>query len=1141
MKKLSKLSILSFFLSVPVYAQVTHSVLSQGTWYRVGVTSAGIYSLSGSFLQGNGVNISGINPNTIKVHGFGGGPLPERIGTAHPDDLPELKVKVLDGGTPGVMDASDAILFYAQGPHPVVYNATERMFNSGLNPYADTAYYFIRLSGAGNNQAPPQRASEAGTPALTLNKYTDYALIEKDSLNIANTGRRWFWKSFEFVNSYSVSHSFSGGGYVDSVRIKVDMAGRCVNCLSSQTVMLNGSVLGSIGITTNSGLYDGPMGDNSTGIFTTSPKNSFSFVFNKPASVANVWLDKININAARELARYGSFTLFRNPRSLEAGIIRYTVGNASSSLIWDVTDPLQPLEQQHSGGTFAVNGGTLYEFAVFDPSAAQPQPVWFGPVQNQDLHGMPYVDMIIVAPEFLWPEAQRLATHRFQRDGISSGIVSPRMIYNEFSSGMQDPTALRNFMKMFRDRTTGGQEPMVRYLLLFGDASYDYKDHLLRTTELDENKNPVNKNTNLVPTWETKNSYNRSGGSYASDDYFVMLDPNNIVGLSEETEVLNVAAILSSGVGRLLAYDLNSARDVVDKIIHYDDNAECFRDWRNKILLLADDMDQSWESLFVDGSEHIAAIMQSQFPEYNVDKIYADSYTQTVGAGQRYPEAEKQLFTSISNGVLLLNYIGHGGEVGLSSERLLAMEDIDKWDNFNRLPVFLTATCTFTRFDQPAFISAGEKMAMRKDGGAIALISTTRAISLVGQFNDAFYNAAFTPGSDGSMPALGDVFRLAKSNSSDGTSGPISLFGDPSQKMAYPRNKVYTTGVYDENDNPIDTIKATQVVKVKGYVADTDGFLMPDFDGTVYPTIFDKAGSYQTKLNDAPAVLRNFKIQKNVLFKGAAPVENGRFEFIFKVPKDINYMVGNGKISYYASNSATDAHGYDTVKVGSSLNNCNEQDAPSIGILLNDSPVNGLVVGVNPEIRAVFSDESGINSSGIGIGHDIVATLRGPQNQTFILNDYYSSFQGTYKKGELRYPLLNLPEGDYTLQVSAWDNCNNYGESSIAFRVDSTTALISEFLPYPNPSSDQVTFAFTHNLPEGILLGFLHIYDVNGRLVHSINRKIASTSYRNTEFVWDGRNSAGGKLAPGIYFCRMRLVGLSGKEAYATAKIIRTN
>lgn len=251
--------------------------------------------------------------------------------------------------------------------------------------------------------------------------------------------------------------------------------------------------------------------------------------------------------------------------------------------------------------------------------------------------------------------------------------------------------------------------------------------------------------------------------------------------------------------------------------------------------------------------------------------------------------------------------------------------------------------------------------------------------------------------------------------------------------------------------------------------------------------------------------------------------------------------MGNGKISYYASNAYTDAHGYDTVKVGSSVNNCSEQDAPVIAILLNDSPVNGMVVGSNPELKAVFNDESGINSSGIGIGHDIVATLEGPLTQSYVLNDYYASYQGTYRKGELRYPLQNLPEGDYTLRVSGWDNCNTYGESSISFRVDSSSALISEFLPYPNPSGDQVTFAFTHNLPEGILLGYLHIYDVNGRLVHTMQKEIVSTAYRNTEFSWDGRTAAGGKPAPGIYFCRIRLVSLSGKEAYATAKIIRTN
>lgn len=1140
MPKHSFVIILILFCSYLGYSQSPNiSKLAQGNWVKVGVSQSGIFSLNKSFFESNGISLNGISIKRVSVHGFGAVPLPEKIGLPYFEDLPELPVHIKDVNNNGLFDDQDAILFYALGPNPNSYQASSNLILPSLNPYSDTSYYFVRIGSSSDTQAPSSRTSLSGTATYHINKYTDIALIEKDSLNITHSGRNWYWKSFEYTSNYKVSHQFAGTGYVDSARIKVDLVTRCVNCTSSQPILLNGSNIGSVAISPSSDQYTGDIGLLESGIYTVPASNNFNFSFNKPGNVANVWLDRVVINATRNLALYGSQTMFRNQRSLNSGLITYSIASASNAKIWDVTNPVQIIEQEHVNGNYGINGGSLNEFIVFDPLANFSNPFFVKKVANQNLHGIAYVDMVIVAPSEFLNAAQNLAAHRLQRDNISSVIITPESIYNEFSSGSQDPTALRNLMKMFKDRADLGSSNMVRYLLLFGDGSYDYKEYLNRVP--DNVVNPAaNKNKNIVPTWQTKNSVSRAGGSYPSDDYFVMLDPNNLTGAGE-FEHLNVFGLLSSGVGRVLAYDAASADHMVNKIIHYDDNYACKRDWRNKVLLLADDMDESWESAFVGGSESIANLMEQNFPVYNIDKVYSDAYSQVVSNGQRYPEVTSQVFTQLNNGVLLFNYIGHGGEIGLGGERYLNIEDIDKWENKDNLPVFLTATCTFTRFDLAKSESAGEVMARRADGGAIALFSTTRAISIVNQFNSAFYNAAFTPNLDGTMPTLGDVFRISKNISTDHTSNPISLFGDPSQRMAYPENKVFTSGIFDENDNPIDTIKATQVVKIKGYVADSDGFLMNNFDGIVYPTIFDKASNYVTKQNDANAAAFNFTIQKNILFKGAAMVHNGQFEFVFKVPKDINYTVGNGKISYYASNASTDAHGYDTSLIGSSLNNCIEEVGPQIAILLNSSPIDGQIVSANPELRVVFDDESGINSSGLGIGHDIEMNLEAPDGsvKTLNLNQYYSAYQGTFTKGELVYPLTNLAEGVYKLRLGAWDNCNNYSENSIQFKVDTSSAIISDFLPFPNPSDGDVTFSFNHNLPEEETRAMLHIYDIKGSQVHSLSQKILTSNYRNTQLTWNGRMPGGNLVAPGIYICRLTLVSASGKVAYSTAKLVR--
>lgn len=1114
------------------------SKLSSGNWVKIGVTESGIYTITKSFLTSNGISLSNVTPNQIKVYGFGGRPLPEKNGVPHFEDLPELAVKIHDIGALNVFDDNDLIHFYAVGPNPVSYNTSLKFIEQSLNPYSDTSYYFIRVDASNTVSAPTLRNFVSGTASINVNKYVEIALIEKDSSNITHSGRNWYWKSFEFLNSYKVSHDFQGGHFVDSAKIKVDVITRCVNCTSTQSVMLNGSSIGGISIFPSGDSYNSDIGLLASGLFNVPATSTFNFQFPKPSNVKDVWLDRININATRTLALYGNQTSFRHPASLGGGLVYFQVANAIGATIWDVTNPIQAIEQEHFNGNFQINGGALNEFVVFNPYLAQKQPFFVKKVQNQNLHGLTATDILIISPKEFIPAASRLANHRLQHDNFTSTIVTPEAIYNEFSSGAQDPTAIRNFMKMFYERSQSGA-PMVKYLLLFGDATYDYKEYLNRVPDNTDNV-AANKNRNFVPTWETKNSVSRTGGSYPSDDYFVMVDGNNLTGTGE-SEALNVFAMLASGVGRILAYDEASADHMVTKIIHYDLSNDCKRDWRNKILLLADDMDESWEGNFVGDSENIGNLMRDSFPVYNVDKIYADAYSQVVSNGQRYPEVTKQVFTQLNNGVLLFNYIGHGGEIGLGGERYLSIDDVNQWQNYDRLPVLLTATCTFTRFDLAKSESAGEMMARRADGGAIALFSTSRAISLVNQFNAAFYKATFTPNPDGTMPRFGDIFRLAKNYSTDFTSSPISLFGDPSQKMAYPENRVTTTGIYDENDQPIDTMKATQVVKIKGNITDPQGFILTDFNGLVYPTIFDKASNYVTKQNDAAASQFNFLIQKNILFKGSAEVENGQFEFVFKVPKDINYAVGNGKISYYASSATSDAHGYDTSLVGSSLNNCNETKGPTISIFLNDSPVLGQTISSNPELKVVFNDDSGINSSGLGIGHDIqVEITNNNGTETFNLNEYYSAYKGDFTHGELRYPLLNMSQGAYVLKVTAWDNCNNPGESQIYFEVDTNHALISEFLPYPNPSDGQITFAFHHNLPEEEVRALLQVYNVNGSLVYSKSEKLLNSKYRNTQLTWDGNSVGGHSITPGVYFCRLTLVSASGKVAYGSSKIIRS-
>ena len=88
-------------------------------------------------------------------------------------------------------------------------------------------------------------------------------------------------------------------------------------------------------------------------------------------------------------------------------------------------------------------------------------------------------------------------------------MVNPFQIYNEFSSGAQDIVAIRDFVRMFYERATSVND-LPKYLLLFGDGSYD-------------NKNRLTDNTNFIPTYQSVNSLSITG-SLVSDDYYGLLD-----------------------------------------------------------------------------------------------------------------------------------------------------------------------------------------------------------------------------------------------------------------------------------------------------------------------------------------------------------------------------------------------------------------------------------------------------------------------------------------------------------------------------------------------------------------------------------------------------------------------------------------
>lgn len=1094
------------------------SVLATGDWYRLSVKQNGIHQLTYNDLAAMGINVNGLSSSLIRVHGYGGGMLPERADSPRNDDLPEVSVMVIDGGD-GTFDQGDYILFYAQGTEKWDYNLQTELFNHRKHLYSDYSYYFLSVnSGTGSRMMEfPQPASPAGTVIVDYDWFYAY---HPDEFSLVKSGKEWFGDLFDIVSSRDYAIPAYSTTSEKEVSIRLSVAARSTSS-TSFTLEAGGKTFTSFvsPITTEANTAYARMNTETFKTLTTSALSFVNLKYNKSSGSALGWLNFIEINTPAALNFSGGMMNFR--KAGVEGVVEYRfTGSGQVSQLWDVSNPLQPgyinVVSTGSGFQFKALSDSRREYVLSD-NASFLKPQFVEKLANQNLHGLgPHTMVIVAHPDFA-DQAVRLAEFHTSHNDFSVLVVQPQTIYNEFSSGAQDISAIRDFMRMLWKKASSGNQP--RYLLLFGDASYDYKDYLTG-------------NSNFVPTFQSVESLHPVN-SYATDDFFASIDDAE-GGLSSD--------VVDIGVGRLVVQTAEQAKNAVDKIIHYATAADKVHgEWRNIIAFVADDED---------GNEHmrqadqLATMIDTTYRNYNTEKIFLDAYPQiSTPGGQRAPDANLAINQRMEKGALIVNYTGHGGETGWAHERVLEVNDVLSWTNFDRMPVFMTATCEFSRYDDPLRVSAGEMAFLNPRGGGVALFTTARPTFGTPNFTLArnFYNIAFKP-TDNGMPYLGDLIRISKRLSGPDNNGKkFVLLGDPALKMAYPEYKIYTTSI---NGNAVsflsDTLRAMEEVTITGYVGDADGIPIADFSGVITPTVFDKETLIETLGSDGASRM-TFSVRKNIIYKGKALVENGYFSISFIVPRDIAYQFGKGKISYYATDGVRDAAGYhDRFVIGGISNTAiTDQSGPEIRLFINDTLFrSGGFTDENPVLIAYVNDESGVNTIGSSIGHDIVAVLNLKTDAPFILNDYYEADLNTYKSGRITYPFKRLEPGKHTVRVKVWDVNNNSSEASIDFFVASSSELtLGSFDIYPNPFSEMATLIFEHNKAGENLDLNLSIFSLAGIQVASLNRTIFADGYRSVAFEWDGRGANGSQISAGLYIGRLRVRDALGNESFSSVKI----
>ncbi|NBW28084.1 MAG: peptidase C25 [Flavobacteriaceae bacterium] len=1098
--------------------QLSNSVLASGDWYRFYVEKSGVYKVTKDFLKNLGFNVN-VDPRKIKIYGNGGRMLPLLNSTFYPNDLAENAIQFI-GESDGVFNDNDYILFYAEG----VDNWNEES-QTNSNLFASKSYYYVTVTGdLGKRIQNFTQPTQAST--LNITTFDDYQYHEVDLINIVRAGRQWFGEPFNINNVQEFTFEIPNIVTSSPVNLNVTVGSNAYNATTFK-VESNGQLVGNINLTPISAgsgteLNIASLPSNTSIAASNLIKIKLTYD-NAGVPSSNAYLDNIILKSKRNLTGYGKQFRFQyNGTNTLSGIASYQLNSASGiSTVWDITDIYNVTSidntSNQSNFSFKVPLGDTRKYIAIDLSDLYtPLKENSTRVANQNVKGTIFknsqgvfqdIDYLIVTPEFLKPQADKLATFHSNYSRLNVKTVTLESIYEEFSSGKQDIAAIRNLIKYIYFNASSPTK-RIKYVNLFGDASFDYK-------------NRIPNNSNIVPIYHALNSTTGGEASYASDDFFGYMDPT-------EGNIGYFFGGIDITVGRMLVSNNTQAEEMINKVFEYND-LKSYGNWRNNYVAISDDSDKSSDASLQLKQNQLADRIVLEKPFINVKKVLLDSYVQESSAGgNRYPKAREDIFNAFEKGALVFNYLGHGGEDGLTGERIWEKSDGQNLSNQYKYPLFITITCDFSRFDNPYRPTAGEYTYWNPKGGAISMITTTRSIGQGSAeiFNDKLSEYLFSYGSN-QYTSIAEALRLAKNSNPSSSSNVVFYIGDPALMLAIPKPKIRLTKV---NDIPvtgtIPDLKSLAYIKLAGEVTDENNNLLPTYNGELAINIFDKNIIKATFNNDGNSPPINFNTLGETIFRGNASVVNGQFEFGFVVPRDIKIPVGNGRVSFYSKKNSEfiDNSGVDTtIKIGG-INTLATADTtpPTVKLFMNDeSFVNGGTTNESPFFLAFLEDENGINTAS-GIGHDIVAILDGNESEPYIINDYYETELDNYKKGKLRYPFRNLAPGIHIITFKAWDVYNNPISAEIQFVVVSdNTMTLTNVLNYPNPFVNYTQFWFTHNHPYEPLEVQVQVMTITGKIVWSKNQVVFTEGFLCREITWDGKDDFGDKIGKGVYVYKL--------------------
>lgn len=1102
-----------------------HSVLASGRWVKIAVASEGIYSLTPAALAQMGFS----NPARVRLFGYGGRMLPELLEfsgrNAVTDDLEEIPL----------YRRSDALLFFAEGT---------RRWTDGVhanNPYSTLSYYFLTEGDVPaafeTLPAPTETASQV------LDEAYHYAAIDNDEFAWYGGGREMFDShDFSGTNTKTFGISLPGitGTSLTSVTWEFTAAGSTQSCTAQMSVGPSFSEVLSSNVIDKCTSSDAARGRRRT--FTMRATTSdLQFRITSTAGIP-AHLNFIRIKYPKQLTANAGNASFSPD---VAGAVSLKIANANGNTkLWRIGRagvPAAQVASRFSGTTltaYAADG--MERYVIVNTAGNYPEPTYIGAVGNQDLHADSNIDYVIFVPSSgaLTAEAERLANVHRTRSGLKVKVVNVGQVYNEFSSGTPDATALRRYLKMLYDRAGAG-EGAPRFALFFGDCAWD--NRILSEEWKATGLTPAD----LLPAYEandyegkdaTGNSFSYGSlRSYVTDDYFGLLDDGE--GATVVREKIDL------GLGRFPCHDAEKARFLVDKCIDYLENKSAGI-WKNKIYLIGDYGDNN---MHMNDAEAVAKqIDASGDPDMLMRRIYPDAYTVTMTAtGSYYPLASQKLKTEMNKGALIFNYNGHGSPEKISHANLMLLSDV-KATQTASLPLWIYASCEITPIDQLTD-DLGRAALFNQTGGAVAVMCASRSVfaNYNRTLNVAYVNYLLGK-TGGRRSTMGEALQLAKaelvSRKSDNTINKLkyTLLGDPALYLAIPQGQVVVDKINGAavNSGTRHQLAACSVAEIEGYVTDGNGAADSGFEGTLSAILLCPKENIICKGNGSVMPL-TYQDYNKTMFEGSVSVKDGRFTLRIPIPRDINYSDDDALLSLYAVNKdhSLDCNGHftDIYMNGTDPNADADTQGPSVMLYLNtpDFP-NGGIVGATPLLHADVSDNVGLSINGATIGHNIELVIDDEKTAPINLNDFFTFDFGSYNSGHIAYQLPAMARGKHKVQLRVWDVNSNLTNSELAFTVHEEGAPDRDVFATQNPTATGTTFIASFFMDTTAGIGVtMEVYDIAGRRVWHKEQSVQGANYVSVP--WQLTDTAGTPLPSGIYIYRAII---DGKETKAKKLVI---